>query len=556
VPALLSGVAAVELPLRAAAAVAELPLRAEAAVVELPLRAEAVVVVPRTLPTAIDRGGGGTDVPWILRLEDRDSGTTPKKNIFKESHRVRPNPAVRQTVQLGPRRSRKDSLKQEFWLFKRLEYRGRLLEGIIMNSKGAILIVFAWAMEAVGVTGGIVNSTYTTFGENLPNTFVGYIPALPMAVLAIAEFGRVPLASVIFHKHKFMQVIAILGIVALGYLAAENWTFGFERIVDLRLKEVNAASREMSRANAELAALVEHRQQKTTTDSIKRDELRRGADQRDASIAGLRTQLSKEAEVHQKNLEAIREACRIIKDKCIVPRSREEDSRYSAEVDRLSADLALQSEQKRQLQSQIDDLVTRDASELTVLEQRINVATASVDDARKSLRSAADGNQIYRLAANWFGVSTSNVTPEQLAAARWVFSTFSALTVALAGSIAALVYYARNQVPCAPSLLGELITKVARARRAYYARQRRPLKVQVMGPERVVYRDGKEPATIVEKEVPRFIDQIVLIPRWGIKAPIHINSLLSRRNGRNHEADCRGSTGVVSNVTPLGKKVG
>lgn len=70
------------------------------------------------------------------------------------------------------------------------------------------------------------------------------LPAVPMVALAVAELGRVPLASVIFHKHKFMQGTAIVGIVALGYLAAENWTFGFERIVDLRLKSVNTAARE------------------------------------------------------------------------------------------------------------------------------------------------------------------------------------------------------------------------------------------------------------------------------------------------------------------------
>jgi hypothetical protein len=423
-----------------------------------------------------------------------------------------------------------------------------------MIGKGTILIVFAWAMEAVGVTGGVVNSTYTTFGDNLPNTVAGYIPALPMVALAVAELGRVPLASAIFNKHKLIQGIAFLGILALGYLAAENWTFGFERIVDLRLKSVNAASRELSRAEADLAALVERRKQMTTTDSQKRDELRRGINQRENSIAELSKQISQEAEVHQKNLESVREACRIIRDKCLVPRSQAEDSRYVAEVSRLSADLALQREQSRQLQTQIEELVSKDAGELAGLDQKINPTTASAEEARKSLRSAADGNQIYRLAANWYGVSTANVTPEQLATARWVFSTFSAFAVALAGSIAALVYYARNRVPGAQSFLGGLMAKVARARRAYYARKRRPVKVEVTGPERVIYRDGKEPATVVEKEVTRFIDRIVLIPRWGIKSPIDINALLARRNGRDRGED--DPAAVISNVTPLNKKVG
>jgi hypothetical protein len=330
-----------------------------------------------------------------------------------------------------------------------------------------------------------------------------------------------------------------------------------KRIVDLRLKNVNIASREHSRADAELATLVERRKQMTSTDSQKRDELRRGADQRDSRVAELTKQLSTEAEVHQRNLEGIREACRLVRDKCIVPRSEAEDARYVAEVGRLSADLARQREESRQLQSQIDALVSRDAIEVAGLDQKLVMATASAEEAHKTLRSAADGNQIYRLAASWYRVSTSNVTAEQLATARWVFSTFSAVAVALAGSIAALVYYSHSRVPGAPSFFGVLIAKIARARRAYYARKRRPLKIEVMGPERLIYRDGKEPPTIVEKEVIRPVDHIVLIPRWGITNPIYINALLRRGNGRNRSehAEAQDSAEALSNVTPLGRKV-
>jgi hypothetical protein len=53
----------------------------------------------------------------------------------------------------------------------------------------------------------------------------------------------------------------------------------------------------------------------------------------------------------------------------------------------------------------------------------------------------------------------------------------------------------------------------------------------VPGPEQVIYRDGKEPPAIVEKEVIRWIDRIVLIPRWGVKYPIHANSLI--KDGHN-----------------------
>jgi hypothetical protein len=388
-------------------------------------------------------------------------------------------------------------------------------------------------------------------GKDLPSSFAGYIPAVPMVALAVAELGRVPLASVIYDKHKFMQGIAILGILALGYLAVENWTFGFERIVDLRLKHVNTASRELSRDELELSALVDQRKQVTASSGQKRNELRRGIDQR---IAELTAQLSKEAEIHQRNLEGIREACRIIKDKCMVPRSQAEDSRYAAEVSRLSSELAHQRGERKQLLSQIDDLVSRDASDVTALDQKIGIATSAATEARYALRKAADGNQIYRLAASWYGVNTSDVTAEQFATARWVFSTFSAVAVALAGSIAALVYYARSRVPGAPSILDGLRVKLARARRVYYARKSRPLKVQVPGPERVIYQDGKEPPIVVEKEVVRYIDQIFLVPKWGMRFPVHINSLI-RRNKRSPDAypqaDDTDDSG--SNVTPLRK---
>jgi len=418
-----------------------------------------------------------------------------------------------------------------------------------------MLIVFAWTMEVVGILCGIINSTYTTFGEHLPNTLIGYIPALPMLALAVAELGRVPLASVVFNKHKFMQGVAFLGILALGYLAVENWTFGFERIVDLRLKAVTAAKAELARAEADLSALLEQHQQLTNGDRQKREELRRALDQRDANIAQLTPQLAKEAELHQKNLGEIREACRIIRDRCMVPRSQAEDLRYTKEVNQLSAGLMRLREERNQLQSQVDELISKDAAGGALSSKKITAAQISVNEAHQAVRSALAGNQIYRLAASWYGVSETDVSPEQFAAARLVFATFSAIAVAFAGSVAALVYYGRDRLPRRSSRFETVMTKVARARRAYYARKRRPVIREVPGPERVIYRDGKEAPIVVEKEVPRFIDQIVLIPRWGINAPIHINPLVRPQRKRGVDVKANNSTTAPSNVMALSKKV-
>jgi hypothetical protein len=137
--------------------------------------------------------------------------------------------------------------------------------------------------------------------------------------------------------------------------------------------------------------------------------------------------------------------------------------------------------------------------------------------------------------------------------ARWVFSTFSSIAVALAGSVAALVHYARNRVPGTGSIFGSLVAKIARARRAYYVRKRRPLKIEIPGPERLIYRDGKEPV-IVEKEVVRWIDRIVLIPRWGIRMPFHVNPMIGKSDQSSGISPQESAeAAVVSNVMQLKK---
>jgi hypothetical protein len=420
-----------------------------------------------------------------------------------------------------------------------------------MLKNGLMLISFAWAMEIVGVTGGVINSVYTTFGDELPGTLGGYIPALPMVALAAAELGRVPLASAIFHKHWLMMMVALVGIISLGYIAVENWTFGFEHVVDLRLKPVKMAIREVQLAEAEVSRLREQGERLAAGAGRKREEMRAGVAQHDAGISDVTAQLAKEAETHQKNLEGIREACRIIRDACMVPRSQAEDARYAAVVNRLGTDLEHQREERKALQKQIDGWVAADAADAADIDRKNALAAYAATEARKAFRAAADGNQIFRLAANWYGVATADVTPEQFATVRWAFSTFSAVAIAFVGSVAALVHYSNNRVP-GSSLIARSAAKVARARRAYYARLRKPLRVEVEGPERVVYRDGKEPI-VVEKEIVRFIDKIVLIPRWGIWMPFLVNSLWGKNGGHASQEHNAKDEPDLSNVKAFKK---
>jgi hypothetical protein len=334
-------------------------------------------------------------------------------------------------------------------------------------SSGVVLITFAWVVEIVGSTAGVLNAAYTTYGDNpdnWPTTFFGWIPALPMAVLAIAELGRVPLASVVYARHLFIRAIALLGILALGYLAFENWTFGFERIVNLRLGPVNVAHGNAVRAERELAALKQQSLAAVTIDDKKVDELRRGIEQRQAAIAELSAQLSEAAKVHKANLESILANCRVSskRDDCIRPETQRENASFEQDTASKNAELARQNEEKRQLQTQIDRLVVVKANDAASLGPKIATAEGIVSDARSAFRKTVENNQIYRLAASWYGVDVEKVTGEQFATARLVFATFSALAIAFAGGIAALVYYAPVRAPGARSTFVRLVLKLRR----------------------------------------------------------------------------------------------
>jgi len=90
--------------------------------------------------------------------------------------------------------------------------------------------------------------------------------------------------------------------------------------------------------------------------------------------------------------------------------------------------------------------------------------------------------------------------------------------------------------------------RAIRARRAYYARKRKPVVRELVGPERVVFREGPPPPIVVEKEVTRFVDRIVLIPRFGIRFPMYVNRLFSGRPKDNESED------MGPNVTAFSKR--
>jgi hypothetical protein len=152
-------------------------------------------------------------------------------------------------------------------------------------------------MEMVGVGRGILNAGCTTSSDRLPDAIWGYVPAIPMIVLAVAELGRFPLACAFFHRGRVVRCFILLAILALSYLAIENRTVGFERLFSMRLSEVMAAASAGAQADADRLILEDGNRQEASAQQ--RAELRAGVRARDESIRASMDQIEAAGEDHR-----------------------------------------------------------------------------------------------------------------------------------------------------------------------------------------------------------------------------------------------------------------
>jgi hypothetical protein len=364
--------------------------------------------------------------------------------------------------------------------------------------KGLILITFAWTIEVFAVLAGMVTAFVTNFPSVLDGQFTESKWRLlilpPMVMVAFAELGRIPLTSVLYERHKRMQIVALIGIAVLAGIAVENWFLGFERIVDQRLKPVTAATLVQSRKEDELADKERERAEATGAEAKARDEFRKEREANEAAIAI-------ENKAHQDNIDQFTKSCRLTprNDQCMVTELRKENVRHKDAMDPLF-------EERDDINSQVKSRVKIDTK---VLDAEIARLRKDVSAAKKETKEQKAQNQIYRIAAMVFWVEggVNNVSDPQYQVVRLWFCVFSAVALSLAGVTAALVYYAAEKPRSQRPPIGKMIGAI----RAYFDRKRRKTYV-------VKYRDGVQ---FVDKPVPVRQPHLVLVP-WFIKYPMQI----------------------------------
>jgi hypothetical protein len=363
--------------------------------------------------------------------------------------------------------------------------------------KGLILIIFAWTIEVFAVLAGMVTAFVTNFPSVLDGEFTESKWRLlilpPMVMVALAELGRIPLTSVLYERHKRIQIVALIGIAVLAGIAVENWFLGFERIVDQRLKPVTAAELVQSRTEDELTDKERERAEAAAVENKARDEFRKEREANEAAITA-------ENKAHQDNIEQFTKSCRLTprNDQCMKTELRKENTRYNDAMDPLL-------EERDDINKRIKERVKIDTK---ALDAEIAKLRKEVSAAKKETEEQKTQNQIYRIAAMVFWKDVNTVSKPQYQSVRLWFCVFSAVALSLAGVTAALVYYAAEKPRSQKPPLGKMIAAI----RAYFDRKRRKTYV-------VRYRDGVQ---FIDKPVPVRQPHLVLVP-WFIKHPTQID---------------------------------
>ena len=177
--------------------------------------------------------------------------------------------------------------------------------------KGLILITFAWTIEAVGVLAGFVTAVITTYPDgNLPTSVWLWLMCLPMLMIAVAELGRIPLTSMLFRRQRVTQILAIMGIVVLVGLAFENWLFGFERIVALRLKPVTEADLVLTKAEAAYNDLEKKHSSSASGNKDRREDLK-------SQLKSVDDRLAEDNKSFNERMDSISARCHGVREKCV-----------------------------------------------------------------------------------------------------------------------------------------------------------------------------------------------------------------------------------------------
>jgi hypothetical protein len=188
-------------------------------------------------------------------------------------------------------------------------------------NKSGNLIVFAWGAELFGIALGVANSISLTFPKSLPENLFGWLPVLPVAILAAFELLRIPLAQAFQQAQQFMpRLLALIAMIALVGIALENWTLGLERTLNQRIHQAEQFRADHQDAQRAIAAREEANRR--TKGALETEVLSARQE-----LEVIETQIAAEHRRHVDNMERVKDCLKLV-IVCYQAELNKENQRY------------------------------------------------------------------------------------------------------------------------------------------------------------------------------------------------------------------------------------
>jgi hypothetical protein len=237
---------------------------------------------------------------------------------------------------------------------------------------------------------------YTAYGENLPNHWWAWTPALAMLLFLALDWTILPLAYFFATTGKISLKIVLgvmIGIVLFG--AFEGYFTATERLIQMRLQGITKQRLELEQAQQEVdglnGALNEAKSQNETDSkelTTQRDELTTEISKIDGQIDTAQKMLA-QAEA---DYQTVMERCLRIQDVCLKP----ERARHDHLTNDLGNQIGALQKSKELLNEKLAILRGKSDEKVVAANADLKASNKELNDKRKIFNAAVLDSQVYR----------------------------------------------------------------------------------------------------------------------------------------------------------------
>jgi hypothetical protein len=182
--------------------------------------------------------------------------------------------------------------------------------------------------------------------------------AAPFAMIAVAELSRIPLVQLLFYSRSWgIRVICMVAVASTAGLTIENFAFGIERLITLRVENVTEARKALTEAEDRAERLVMLQEQAAQSFQQRRAGLQASIQSRNEEIDRLNAQIIRIADERKVKEAAHTDRCLKVKNCNSAPYIKAMDDEARAQRAPLEAELTKQRAELLRIRAELDKIV-------------------------------------------------------------------------------------------------------------------------------------------------------------------------------------------------------